>query len=76
MANRFAEQIEAILTPLVGEFVAKMAVKSQCKSLGIAPEDIGVQHLEPLSKKIGAALAFHGKDAESQVIITKIRSMR
>ena len=76
MANRFAEQIESLLTPLLGDFMAKMAVKSQCRSLGITPEDIGAQHLEELSGKVGQALAFHGKKEESDRIVRKIKSMR
>jgi len=30
----YAEQIENLLTPLVGEFVSKMAVKSQVQLIG------------------------------------------
>lgn len=76
MANRFAESIERLLAPLVGDFVAKMAVKSQCNALGITPDDIGPQHLPQLAKKIGDALAFQGKKAEADGITRKIESMR
>lgn len=75
MANRFAEQIERLLSPLVGDFVAKMAVKSQCKSLGITPDNIAKQNLEPLSKKIGDALAFHGHKEKANKIVETIKSM-
>ena len=75
MGNPFAQKIEKLLEPLVGGFVGKMAVKSQCKSLGITPDEIGPQHLEPLSKKIGAALASQGHSAEADTIIRKIRTM-
>ena len=75
MANRFAQNIEKLLEPLVGGFVGKMAVKSQCKSLGITPDDIGPQHLDALSKKIGAALAFHGHKSEADSIVRKIKTM-
>ena len=76
MANRFAESIEKLLSPLVGGFVAKMAVKSQCRAIGITPEDIGPQHLSELAQKIGAAIAFQGKKAEADGIVKKIQSMR
>jgi hypothetical protein len=75
LANRFADQIERLLSPLIGDFIAKMAVKSQCKSLGITPDQISAQHLDPLSKKIGDALAFHGHKGEASNIIRKIASM-
>ena len=76
MANRFADSIEKLLSPLVGDFVAKMAVKSQCRAIGITPEDIGPQHLPDLARKIGAALAFQGKKAEAEGIVKKIETMR
>ena len=76
MANRFAESIEKLLAPIVGDFVARMAVKSQCRAIGITPEDIGPQHLPDLAKKIGATLAFQGKKVEAESIARKINSMR
>ena len=75
MVNPFAEKIEELLEPLVGAFVGKMAVKSQCKSLGITPDEIGPQHLEPLSKKIGAALASQGHSDQADSIVRKIKTM-
>jgi hypothetical protein len=76
LANRYAEQIERLLSPLVGDFVAKMAVKSQCKSLGITPDEIRQQDLEALSKKIGDALAFHGHKNEADKIVGMIKNMK
>ena len=75
MGNPFAEKIEKLLEPLVGGFVGKMAVKSQCKSLGITPDEIGPQHLDQLSKKIGAALSSQGHSDQAESIIRKIRTM-
>ena len=76
MANHYSQEIERLLSPLVGDFVGKMAIKSQCKSLGIGPEDIGPQHLDALSKKIGNALAFHGHKTEADRIVQRIKSLR
>lgn len=75
MSNIYAEKIERLLSPLVGEFIAKMALKSQCKSLGITPDGIGPGHLDALSKKIGDALAFHGHKNEAASIVKKISTM-
>jgi hypothetical protein len=73
--NRYADQIERLLSPLVGDFVAKMAVKSQCKSLGITPDQIARQNLAELSKKIGDALAFHGHKSEANKIVGIIKNL-
>ena len=75
MTNPYAEKIETLLSPIVGGFMARMAVKSQCKSLGIIPENIEPQHLEALSKKIGDALAFHGHKGEANRVIGIIKNM-
>jgi hypothetical protein len=73
--NPYAQKIEALLSPMVGGFMAKMALKSQCKSLGITPDEIGRQHLDALSKKIGDALAFHGHKGEADRVVAKIKNM-
>jgi hypothetical protein len=75
LPNNYAQKIERLLSPMVGDFIAKMAIKSQCKSLGITPENIRPTHLEALSKKIGDALAFHGHQDEAGSIVKKIETM-
>ena len=72
----YAEQIEKLLTPIVGEFMSKMAVKSQCATLGITPQQIGPQHLAPLAQKIGLALGVSVEKAKVAVIVTQIQSIR
>ena len=76
MPNRFSENIENLLAPVVGDFMAKMAVKAQCKSLGITPEPIELQHLPALAQKIGDAMAFMGKREQSESIVNKIKGLR
>lgn len=63
MANELAQNIEKLLEPIVGDFIAKAAVKAQCKSIGTTPDELGPQHLEALSKKIEAAIKIYGHDA-------------
>jgi hypothetical protein len=75
VANLYASKIEAFLSPLVGDFIAKMALKSQCKSLGITPDQITPQNLDALSKKIGDALAFHGHQNEVDMIVKRIKTI-
>lgn|GEM_PF-2089141 len=75
VTNEYADKIEKLLSPLVGDLMAKMALKSQCKSLGIVPEDIGLQHLQPLATKIGFALAIHGHREKAENIVSIINNM-
>jgi hypothetical protein len=73
LGNPYAEKIEDLLSPMVGDFIAKMALKSQCKSLGITPDQIGPQHLDDLSDKVGQALSFHGHKEDVEKISALIR---
>jgi hypothetical protein len=76
MTNRYAEKIKSLISPHVGDFIAKMAVESQCKALGISPEGIGPQHLEELADKFKNAMAFYGYKSEGENIANAIRGIR
>jgi hypothetical protein len=75
VTNEYASQIEALLSPLVGDLMAKMALRSQCKSLGILPEEIDIQHLDMLATKIGFALGIHGHREKAEMIVSTIKDM-
>ena len=75
MTNEYAIKIEKLLSPLVGDLMAKMALKSQCKSLGIVPDEIAPQHLEQLASKIGFALSIQGHKDDAEHIISTINGM-
>ena len=55
--------------------MAKMALKSQCKSLGIVPDEIAPQHLDQLASKIGFALSIQGHKDDAENIISTINSI-
>ena len=74
MSNELAKKIEKILEPIVGDFIAKAAVKAQCKSIGTTPDDLQTYHLEPLSKKIESALRIYGY--EDTEVGEKIRHLK
>lgn len=76
MPNTYADKIKNVISPLVGDFIAKKAVESQCKAIGITPDTISAQHLEPLAKKFENAMAFYGYKNEAENIAKAIRSIR
>lgn len=76
MPNTYAEKIKGLISPLVGDFIAKKAVESQCKAIGITPEAISAQHLDVLAKKFENAMAFYGYKNEAENIAKAIRSIR
>lgn len=76
MANRYAQQISQILTPVVGRFMGEVAVRAHCKALNIDPEAIGPQHLEPLAKRIEDALEYFGAGDRAAQVAAMIRQLR
>ncbi len=74
MSNELAQRIEKLLEPIVGDFIARAAVKAQCKSIGTTPDELKADHLDPLSRKIEAAIKIYGHDATE--IGEAIRRMR
>jgi len=76
MVNKYASDIQLLLEPLVGAFVAKMAVNFQCKSLGITPEEIGPNNLDQLAERIGKALEMQGKADVSRSMVEKIKALK
>jgi hypothetical protein len=76
MSNSYAEKIKKVISPLVGDFIAKKAVESQCKAIGITPDTINAQHLDALAAKFQNAMAFYGYKNEAENIAKAIRNIR
>ena len=68
-----ALKIERILSPLIGHFMAKMALRSQCERLGITPDQLEIHHLDALSEHIGSALTCSGYNDDIRRIIDSIK---
>lgn len=67
-ANRYAAQIFAILSPLIGELMAKGAIRSQCNRLGITEDGIEKQHIPVLAEGVKKAMTvFVGSEGASQI---------
>lgn len=62
--NPLARKVADILEPRVGAIVAQAMVEKQCKGLGISPDRLMKEHLDPLSRKIEHVLVIFGHDQE------------
>lgn len=72
--NIFAQQIFTLLSPLVGEFMAKGIIKSQVQKLGKTEEGITKENLDALATDICKGLVvFVGTDV-AQKVAAKIKS--
>ena len=72
MTVRACRGIQKLISPLVGEFMAEMIIKSQCRTMGIKPDEIRSEHIDTLSKKISTTLAFHGHRDQAETIEKRI----
>lgn len=73
-SNTYAQQIYSLLSPLVGDFMAKGVLKSQAQRIGKTEESITKDDLPNLANDIGRGLvAFIGTDA-AQKVVAKIKS--
>jgi hypothetical protein len=67
--NTYAQKIFEIISPVLGELMAKGALRSQCKKIGISEDSIQPKDMVLLSDNIGKALIlFIGSENARQII--------
>ena len=67
-SNTYIQQIFTLLSPLVGEFMAKGIIKSQVQKLGKTEDDILKSDVPHLAEDIRKGLvAFLGSDLAARV---------
>lgn len=60
--------IVRVVSPYVGETMARSATEAHCQKLGIGP-DMGLEQLEALLSRLGAGLnIFLGREKASRVV--------
>ncbi|HSA04403.1 MAG TPA: hypothetical protein P5145_02315 [Tenuifilaceae bacterium] len=73
-SNTYAQQIFNLLSPLVGEFMAKGVLKSQAQKIGRTEETLAKEDLPHLADDISKGLVvFVGTDV-AQKVAAKIKS--
>lgn len=73
-SNTYAQQIFTLLSPLVGDYMAKGVLKSQTQRLGKTEETITKDDLPRLAEDISKGLVvFVGTDV-AQKVTAKIKS--
>lgn len=75
MANQLAQQVEKVLGPAVGEFIAKATVKKNCELIGTTPDSLGAAHLTELADHIEKSVSFFSGKETGMEVAEKIRSL-
>jgi hypothetical protein len=73
--NQYAQKIVEIISPVLGELMAKGSLRTQCKNLGITEETIQAKDLLALSEKFKKGLVLFIGTEGSIIIASKISKL-
>ncbi len=74
--SNLSEQIVELLAPAIGKNMAIASVKSNCKKMGITPEELSPKHLNEFINNITPGLnVFAGNDFAEKTA-AKIRQIK
>jgi hypothetical protein len=76
MSSAFASEVERLLAPVLGEFIAKATVAKSCRAIGTTPDDLAYSHISEFSKQIEGALNALIGSKQADEIVAKIRNIR
>ncbi len=74
--SNFSEQIIELLAPAIGKNMASASVKSNCKKMGITPEELSSKHIDQFIKNITPGLNVFAGNEFSEQTAAKIRRIR
>lgn len=76
LANKIAQEVEKILSEVLGEFIAKATVKKNCELIGTTPDNLTAEQLPELADKVERSVAFFSKEASVGDVVEKIKAIR
>ncbi len=76
MANKLAQEVEKLLSDILGEFIAKATVKKNCELIGTTPDTLTPQQLPELAEKIEKSVEFFAKDVTASDVKDKVRAIK
>jgi hypothetical protein len=76
LANKLAQEVEKLLSDILGEFIAKATVKKNCELIGTTPDTLAPQQLPELAEKIERSVAFFSKDVAASDIRDKVMTIK
>lgn len=71
-----SDQVVSLLEPHIGKIMAKASVKTQCKKIGITPEQLSSAHLKEFTEQLESGLVVFVGNEKAEVIIKKIEQMK
>jgi hypothetical protein len=75
-ATSMYERVKEVLSPLLGEIMAKSTIKLHCRKLGIEPDALKVADLAALSSEIEKGMGVFVGSAKAKELSQKIAELR
>lgn len=76
MANSLAQQIDRLLSSIMGDFIATATLKKNCDLIGTTPDSLTADQLPALAEQIEKSVAFFNDAATAQKIAEQIRTLK
>lgn len=74
--SNISDTIVDILTPVIGSGLARSAVATQCKKMGIFPEELTEDNINDFSEKFEKILTIFAGEEVASTIVQKIKSLK
>jgi hypothetical protein len=68
--------IVEMLEPVVGKNMAIASVKTQCKKIGVSPEELSKEHIDDMIKNLQPAIKVFAGQGHTERIIEKIKQLK
>jgi len=75
MTDLFGQIVE-MLEPIVGKNMAIASVKTQCKKMGVTPEELSKKNIDELIKYLQPAIKVFAGQSHTDRIIEKINQLK
>lgn len=75
-SNPFAQKIQAILVPLLGEFMTMGVIKKQAEMLGTSEDSLELKHMPQMADNIKKGLSIFLGNEKAQQIGNIIREIK
>lgn len=76
MANSLAQEIDRMLSSVMGDFIATATLKKNCELIGTSPDNLTADQLPSLVEKIEKSVAFFNDVATAQKLSERIRTLK
>jgi hypothetical protein len=71
--TEIADEIVSVLSPVIGNGLAKSAVTVQCRKMGILPENLSRENIEEFSRHFKKMMAIFAGEQVADEIVVKIK---